>query len=125
MKTDPVSDATLQALADIRRNLGEKLNLLEDHIRGAQLMCLDDAFQKKAEALVDCLEGIDQQLINLSVYIEEYQHLETSLRDINEKISHFGGSARPMPETIAGESMASVLAGRLDYLQSQGKIRSR
>jgi ACT domain-containing protein len=123
MKTEPAYDAVFQALVDIRKNLDEKISLLDEQIRRAQLECLDNAFQQQKEALVECLDGIDQQMITLSVYIEEYQHLRGSLRNVNEKIAELGGTPPVMPETIAGDSLGEVLAGRLDYLKSQGKIR--
>jgi len=122
MKTEPAYDAVFQALVDIRKNLDEKISLLDEQIRRAQLECLDNAFQQQKEALVECLDGIDQQMITLSVYIEEYQRLRGSLRNVNEKIAELGGNPPVMPETIAGDSLVEVLAGRLDYLKSQGKI---
>jgi DNA repair exonuclease SbcCD ATPase subunit len=123
MKTELAYDAVFQALVDIKKNLDEKINLLDEQIRRAQLECLDDAFQQEKDALAECLDGIDQQLITLSVYIEEYQHLHGSLRILNEKIAELRGKPPVMPETIAGDSLLEVLAGRLDYLKSQGKIR--
>jgi ACT domain-containing protein len=114
-----------QALVDIRKNLDEKINFLDERIRRAQLECLEDAFQQQKEALSECLDGIDQQLVTLSVYIEEYQHLHGSLRTLNEKIAELEGNLPAIPETIAGDSLVEVLAGRLDYLKSQGKIRDR
>ena len=123
MKTEPAYDTVFQALVDIRKNLDEKISLLDEQIRRAQLECLDDAFQQQKDALTECLDGIDQQMITLSVYIEEYRHLHGSLRNLNEKIAELGGIPTVMPETIAGDSLAEVLAGRLDYLKSQGKIR--
>jgi len=122
MKTEPAYDAVFQALVDIRKNLDEKISLLDEQIRRAQLECLDDAFQQQKDALTECLDGIDQQMITLSVYIEEYRHLHGNLRNVNEKIAELGGPPPMMPETIAGDSLVEVLAGRLDYLKSQGKI---
>lgn len=125
MKTDPLSDATLQSIADMKKNLAEKLNLLEEHIRGAQLKCLEDAFQNQTEALAECLDGIDQQLINLSVYIEEYRRLRTSLKNLHdERIPELGGTPPAMPDAVAGDSAAEILAARLDELKSQGKIQN-
>jgi len=91
MKTELAYDAVFQALVDIKKNLDEKINLLDEQIRRAQLECLDDAFQQEKDALAECLDGIDQQLITLSVYIEEYQHLHGSLRNLNEKIAELEG----------------------------------
>ena len=125
MKTEQAYDPVFQALVDIRKNLAEKMSSLDEYIRCAQLECLEDAFQQQKDALAECLDGIDQQLITLSVYIEEYQHLHGSLRNLNEKIPELGGKPPVTPETIAGDSLVEVLAGRLDYLKSQGKIRVR
>jgi hypothetical protein len=124
MKSEPAYDTMFQTLVDIRKRLDEKINFLDEQIRRAQLKCLEDAFQQQKEALAECLDGMDQQLIKLSVYIEEYQQLHGSLRNLNEKrIPELGGTPLPMPETLAGDSVAAILSGRLDYLKSQGKIR--
>jgi ACT domain-containing protein len=125
MKSEPAYDAVFQALVDIRKNLDEKISLLDEQIRRAQLERLESAFQQQKDALAECVDGIDQQLITLSVFIEEYQRLRGSLRNLNENIAELGGKPPLMPETMAGDSLVEVLAGRLDYLKSQGKTRDR
>jgi hypothetical protein len=123
MKTEQPYDPMFQALVKIRNNLNEKIGSLDEHIRHAQLECLENAFQQQKDAFVDCLDGIDRQLIKLSVYFEEYQQLFASLKELNEKrISELGGIPPVMPEALAGDTLATVLARRLDYLKSQGKI---
>jgi hypothetical protein len=123
MKTQQQYDWMHETLIDIKKNLDERMKLLDEQIRRAQLECLENAFQQQKDALAECLDGIDQQLIKLSVYIEEYQRLHENLKDLNEKrIPELGGTPPVMPETIVGDSLAAVLAGRLDYLKSQGKI---
>ena len=99
------------------------MSSLDEYIRCAQLESFVKA-QQQIDALAECLDGIDQQLITLSVYIGEYECLHGSPRTLNEKIPEWG-STPVMPETIAGDSLVEVLAGRLDYLKSQGKIRVR
>ncbi len=122
MKTELAYEAVFQALVEIKNNLNEKIGSLDEHIRRAQLECLEDAFQQQKEAVADCVDGIDQQLIKLSVYLEEYQRLYASLNNLNERIPGFGGALLAMPEALAGDSPASVLAQRIDYLKLQGKI---
>ncbi|HVO91393.1 MAG TPA: hypothetical protein VMT22_01045 [Terriglobales bacterium] len=122
MKTEPVHDAIFQALVDIRKNLDEKVNLLDEQIRNAQLQCLADTFQQQKEALADCVDGIDQELVKLSVYLEEYWHLHASFNDLNTKISGLGGMPLTVPEPLTGGSPATVLAGRFDFLKSHGRI---
>ena len=122
MKTEPAYDAVFQALVDIRKNLHEKINLLDQQIRSAQLQCLEDAFQQQKETLADCVDGIDQELVKLSVYLDEYWHLYASFNDLNGRISGLGGEPLAMPEPLAGDSLAMILAGRFDFLKSQGRI---
>jgi len=55
MKTEPAYDAVFQALVDIRKNLDEKISLLDEQIRHAQLECLENAFQQQKDALAECL----------------------------------------------------------------------
>ncbi len=122
MKTEPAYDAVFQALVDIRKNLDEKIHLLDEQIRSAQLQCLEEALQQQKEALADCVDGIDQELVKLSVYLEEYWHLYASFNDLNGKISALGGMPLAIPESLTGDSLATVLAGRFDCRKSQGRI---
>jgi hypothetical protein len=125
MKSEPAYDTMFQTLVDIRKHLDEKINFLDEQLRGAQLKCLEEAFEQQKENLAECLDGIDQQLINLSVYIEEYRRLQKSLKNLHdERIPELGGTPPAMPDTLAGDSAAEILAARLDDLKSQGKIQT-
>jgi hypothetical protein len=123
MKTEHEYNAMFQAFVDIRKNLNETISSLDEHIRGAQLEWLENSFQEQKAALAECVDGIDQELIKLSVYIEEYRRLHTSLKELNEKrIPGLGGTPLAMPEAIAGDTLATILAERIDYLRAQGKL---
>ena len=122
MKSEPAYDAVFQALVKIRKDLHEKINSLDEQIRRGQLECIEAAFQQQKDTLTECLDAMDQELITLSMYVEEYQNLQGSLRNMSENILELGGTPPVMPETIAGDSLVGVLTRRLDYLRSQGKI---
>jgi hypothetical protein len=111
-----------QALVDIRKIFDEKINLLDEGIRSAQLECLEGRIPATKRNSCDCVDGIDQELVKLSVYLDEYWHLYASFNDLNRKISGLGGARLAMPEPLAGDSLATVLAGRFDFLKSQGRI---
>jgi hypothetical protein len=97
--------------------------VLNEQVRRAQLQHLENTFQEQKSIFAECLDGIDDQLIKLSVYIEEYQRLRASLKDLSEnKIPALGGTPPAMPDAIGGETLAGILAERIDYLKSQGKI---
>jgi hypothetical protein len=123
MKTEHEYNAMFQALVDIRENLNATISSLYEHIRRAQLECVETSFQEQKDALAECVDGIDHELIKLSVYVGEYQRLRASLRELNEKrIPELGGTPLPMPEAIAGDTLATVLAQRINYLTTQGKL---
>lgn len=123
MKTEDEHDAIFQVLVDIRKTLNETISSLDEHMRRAQLECVENSFQEQKDALAECVDGIDQELIKLSVYVEEYQRLYASLKELNEKrIPELGGTPLAMPEAIAGETLATVLAQRINYLTAQGKL---
>lgn len=123
MKTEAEHDAIFQVLVDIRKTLNETISSLDEHMRRAQLECVENSFQEQKDALAECVDGIDQELIKLSVYVEEYQRLYASLKELNEKrIPELGGTPLAMPEAIAGETLATVLAQRINYLTAQGKL---
>jgi hypothetical protein len=125
MKTEHPYELLFEALVKIKNDFHEKISSLDEDIRCIQLECAENAFQQQKEALDECLDGIDQQLITLSVYIEEYRNLYGSLKKLNEKIPELGGKAQVVPEPIVGDSIVEVVAGRFDYLKSQGKIKDQ
>ncbi|HEY2922355.1 MAG TPA: hypothetical protein VGK77_25530 [Candidatus Binatia bacterium] len=123
MKTEHEYNAMFQALVDIRKNLNGTISSLDEHIRRAQLELVENSFQEQKDALAECLKGIDRELIKLSVYIEEHQRLHASLKELNEKrIPELGGTPLAMPEAIAGDTLATILAERIDYLRAEGKL---
>ena len=123
MKADHESDTVFQALIDIKTNLNETIASLNEQIRRAQLQHIENAFQQQKSLVAECLDGIDDQLIKLSVYVEEYRRLRGSLKELGEiKIPEFGGTPPAMPDFIAGATLPAILAERIDYLKSQGRI---
>jgi hypothetical protein len=122
MKTEQPHELLFEALVEIKKDLHEKIGSLDERIRRAQLECAENAFQQQKDALADCVDGIDEELVKLSVYLEEYWRLYASFNDLNRKISGFGGTPLPVPDPLAGDSLATVLAGRFEYLKSQGRI---
>jgi hypothetical protein len=123
MKIEHEYNAMFQALVDIRKHLNEAISSLDEHIRGKQLECVENSFQEQKDALDECVDGIDRELIKLSVYVGEYQRLCASLKEVNEKrIPELGGTPLAMPEAIAGDTLATILAQRIDYLTAQGKL---
>lgn len=126
MKSESSYETLFQALVEIRKDLHERINSLDERIRETQLKSLEDAFQRQKEAFADCLDGMDQELIKIAVYFEEYQGLYSSLKELHEKrIPNLGGTPSAMPEPFAGNSLMEILAARLEYLKSQGKIQDR
>ena len=111
-----------QALVDARNNLEQKIDSLYEQIRHAQLERFEAAFQEQKDAFADCLDGIDQQIVKLSVYLEEGQRLYDSLRELNEKFAEFGTEPHAMPEALAGGNLVAVLTARIDRLRAEGKI---
>lgn len=123
MKREPESDAVFQALVDIGKNLGETISSLNEQIRRAQLQTAEQAFQHQESLLAECLDGIDDQLIKLSVYIEEYQRLRGGLKDLGENtIPGLGGTRHAPRDVVVADTFMAILAERIDYLKTQGKI---
>lgn len=123
MKIEPESDAVFQALVDIRKNLSETMISLNEQIRRAQLQTAEHAFQQQESLLAECLDGIDDQLIKLSVYVEEYQRLRGSLKDLGENtIPGLGGTPHAPRDVVAADTITAILTERIDYLKAQGKI---
>jgi DNA repair exonuclease SbcCD ATPase subunit len=123
VKTQQAIDKAFEAILEIKTQLERQVRSLDEQIRGARLEHLESSLQETSEALAECVEGIDQQLIKLSVYVEEYQRLYAKLKDLSEKeIPDSGGTAPAVPEPVAGDSFAAIVVARIDHLKSQGKI---
>ena len=121
MKTEHESDSVFQALAG--KHLDETISHLNGRIRHTQLECLENLFRQQTKVLTEFLDGIDDQLIKLSVYIEEYQRLCASLKILGEnRIPELGGVPPLPPQVIAGDTLEAVLTQRIDHLKSQGRI---
>jgi hypothetical protein len=123
VKTQEAIDKAFEALFEIKTYLERQVQSLDEQIRQARLERLESSFQETREALAECLDGTDQQLIKLSVYVEEYQRLYAKLKELSEKqIPESGGAAPAMPEAMQGDSLEAILIARIDRLKSQGKI---
>jgi DNA repair exonuclease SbcCD ATPase subunit len=122
LKTEQDYDALFQAVVDIRNNLEQKIDSLYEQIRHAQLERFEATFQEQKDAFTDCLDGIDQEIVKLSVYIEEGQRLYDSLRELNEKLAELGTEPHTMPEALAGDNLVAMLMARIDRLKAEGKI---
>lgn len=123
METEHEYDVIYQALVGFRRSLSEVISSLDEHIRRAQLECLENSFQEQKNALAECVDGIDRELIKLSVYVGEYKRLHANLKELNEKrIPELGGPLLAMPEAIEGDTLSTILAQRINYLMAQGKL---
>jgi len=122
MKPEPTYETMFQALVEIKKHLDETVTSLNDQIQHAQIDSLESAFAQQRESFLECLEGIDEHLLKLSVYVEECQSLYNRLISLNDKISELRGTGLDVPERIAGNTLIETLAGRLDQLKSAGKI---
>ena len=63
MKTEHEYNAMFQALVDIRENLNATISSLYEHIRRAQLECVETSFQEQKDALAECVDGIDRKSV--------------------------------------------------------------
>ena len=72
------------------------------------------AFRQQKDSLAEGLDGADHTVD----HIEEYRVIHRTLG----KIAELGGTPLVMPEAVAGDSLLEILAGRLNYLKTQGKI---
>jgi len=123
MKTEDDSDSLFQALADIKNTLSGTVTSLNEHVRQAQLDYLHSVFRQQESLAAECLEGIDDQLIKLSLYVEEYLRLRASLQELSQnKIPEMGGAPPAMRQDVGGDTLPTILAERHDHLKSQGKI---
>ena len=119
----PAYDAVFQALVDMRKNLDEKINLFNEQIRHAQRIALRTLSHNKrtlwsnvSMASIISWSRCRCILRSTAIFVGAS---ETSMK----KIPSWAGPHWWCRRLL--HSLAEILAGRVDYLKAQGKIRDR
>ena len=76
----------------------------------------------EARRLSQCLEQIDDRLVNCRKSLEEYRRLRIALRVINSQLSRLGAEPLSLADDLATHDLTEILASRIDHFKSTGKL---
>lgn len=103
-----------ESFEDQARSLGEQIGRAREHLRSL--------FDQQKTALLELAEGVDDKLVECSVYIENYKRLYSNLRDLHARLSGLGCEGLEMPGPLPAEDMEGIINWRIQGLKAQGKI---
>jgi DNA repair exonuclease SbcCD ATPase subunit len=110
----------LESLRGIQAQLHERVLPLAHATAQAHIDQLRDRARRDHASMNDCLEQVDQRLLDCLQQVREAQRKYTELTTLNQKLESLGAPLEPLPELLP--SANSVLESRLDALRRQGKI---
>jgi DNA anti-recombination protein RmuC len=83
---------------------------------------LDSVFEEEKQALLRCLNSIDDKLKECSANVEEYQRLYANLSTMREKLVQLGAEPSVLPTVMPADNIEGIIAWRLGELKEQGKF---
>ena len=115
----------LQALLDIKNEIQTRIRPLEDQIVQANVEYLKEVFEHQNNLLGDCLNAIDQKIIDCRAHIEDYERIYSDLDALNERLSRLGAKSPPIfnPLPSLGHDIGDILKQRIEHLRLQDKLR--
>ncbi|MFQ5852430.1 MAG: hypothetical protein ACE5JU_17845 [Candidatus Binatia bacterium] len=122
MKTEQAFERLLQALLEMKQEIQTRIRPLEEQIVKANAEYLKDTFDQQKNMLGDCLNAIDQKILDCRQHIEEYERIHSDLNTINERLSRLGGEPLPTPNSLHSTDIGDIIRQRIEHLRSQGKI---
>jgi len=83
---------------------------------------VDAVFEEERQSLERCLGVIDEKLKECAGYVNDYQHLHTTLTGMRAKLIQLGAEPSAIPAALPGESIEDVILWRVRELKSAGKL---
>jgi len=79
---------------------------------------------KEGEALrlSQCIEQIDNRLVNCRKSLEEYRRLRVALRVINSQLSRLGAEPLSLADDMVSHDFIELIRSRIDHFKSSGKL---
>jgi hypothetical protein len=122
MKEENSYERLLQALFDMKIAIAKQIRPVEEQIIQANIDYLKEMFDHEHSKLSECLDGIDQKLMDCHLRMEEYQQVCSSLHILNERLSRLGAESLPISNSLPTADLGEIIRRRLEHLRYQGKI---
>ncbi len=122
-KREETYERLLQALLDMKNEIQTRIRPLEDHIVQARIECLKEVFERQNNRLGDCLDSLDQKILDCRMHIEDYKRIYTDLDALNDRLSRLGAESLPISISLPSTDIGDVIRQRIEDLKLQGRIR--
>ncbi len=122
MKEEQSYERLLQALQDMKSEIAKQIRPVEEQIIQANVEHLRQTFSQENRRLAKCLEEIDDNILACRQYLQDYERIRNSLKDLNEKITQLGAQAIQVPDGLPTNDIGEIIRQRIESLRSQGKV---
>ena len=112
----------LQALHEMKDGIQAKIRPLEEEIVGANVRRLLENHNNQKGRLADCLNSIDQAILDCRLLFENSKKIFGNLSEVNDKLSGLGAPTLPVENSLETSDMTKGLRERIEHLRLQGKI---
>ena len=76
----------------------------------------------EALRLSQCIEQIDNRLVDCRKSLEEYRRLRVALRVINSQLSRLGAEPLSLGDDLVTHDLSEIIKNRIDHFKSSGKL---
>jgi hypothetical protein len=112
----------LHALLDMKNDIAKRIRPVENQIVQSNTDSLKQIFDQEKNHLSHCLDGIDQNILDCGLHVQEYEKTRSSLKSLNERLLRLGNEAHAVPDPLPTNDLGDIVVQRITYLRSQGKI---
>ena len=113
----------LQALLDMKNEIQTRIRPLENHIIQARIEDLNEVFEQQNNRLGDCLDSLDQKILDCRMHIEDYKRIYTDLDALNDRLSRLGAESPPISNSLPSTDIGDIIRQRIEDLKLQGRLR--
>ncbi len=119
---DRVYSRLLQSLRDMQTQIEERVRPMAQQVVEFEVARLRQQSGHDQATLNECLEQIDQCILNCVGQLDEYQKTHASLLSLNQRIAKLGATPEPLPDSLSIESFDAAIQARVEGLCHQGKL---
>ncbi len=123
VKREETYERLLQALLDMKNEIQTRIRPLEDQIVQANVEYLKEVFEQQNNRLGDCLDSLDQKILDCRKHIEDYKRIYTDLVALNDRLSRRGAEAPPISNSLPSTDIGDIIRQRIEDLKLQGRLR--
>ena len=122
MEREETYERLLQALIDMKNEIQTRIRPLEDQIVQANVEYLKEVFEHQNNRLGDCLDAIDQKILDCRLHIEDYKRIYSDLDALNDRLSRLSAEAPPISNSLPSTEIGDIVRQRIEHLRFQGKL---